>query len=295
MSVISHVDITGAAPRPESERTVATNVISPGWLAAYGMRMRAGRDFDNADVINRRPVALVNDAFVHRFFPDGQALGRTFSGGDSAPRTIIGVVSDAVYNSLREPTPPTAYLPSAPAPVSLTFSVRVASARPSHVASAIARVLLNVKPDLAFSFRRLDDQVDATLNQDRLLATLSAFFGPLALLLAGLGLYGVTAYAVARRRTEIGIRMALGAAPAGVIRLVMVRVSLLVGVGVVIGLGMSLWASKFVASLLYGLEPRDPATLTGAVVTLTAVGAVAGWLPAWRASRIDPAEVLRSE
>jgi ABC-type antimicrobial peptide transport system permease subunit len=106
-------------------------------------------------------------------------------------------------------------------------------------------------------------------------------------------LYGVTSYAVSRRRTEIGIRMALGAAPGGVVRLVLSRVTLLVGIGVLIGAGVSVWAAKFVETLLYGLEPRDPATLVGSAVVLAAVGAAAGWLPAYRASRIDPAEVLR--
>jgi ABC-type antimicrobial peptide transport system permease subunit len=106
-------------------------------------------------------------------------------------------------------------------------------------------------------------------------------------------LYGVTAYAVARRRIEIGIRMAIGAAPADVVRMVLSRVSLLVGVGVLVGAGVSVWTSTFVASLLYGLDPRDPATLVGSAVVLGAVGAFAGWLPAWRASQIDPAQVLR--
>jgi ABC-type antimicrobial peptide transport system permease subunit len=121
---------------------------------------------------------------------------------------------------------------------------------------------------------------------------LAGFFGALALLLAGLGLYGVTSYAVTQRRTEIGIRMALGAAPAGVIRLVLGRVTLLVGIGVVVGAGVSLWASPLVATLLYGVQPRDPVTLVGAVLVLGTVGAVAG-CPAYRASRIDPAESLR--
>jgi len=135
--------------------------------------------------------------------------------------------------------------------------------------------------------------VTASLAQERLVAILSGFFGGLALLLAGLGLYGVTAYAVSRRRTEIGIRMALGAAPARVVRLVLSRVWILVGVGVLVGAGVSVWASKFVATLLFGLEPRDPVTLVGAAIVLATVGALAGWLPAYRASRIDPAEVLR--
>jgi putative ABC transport system permease protein len=141
--------------------------------------------------------------------------------------------------------------------------------------------------------RPIGDEVRDTLAQDRIVAELSGFFGGLALLLAGLGLYGVTSYTVTRRRAELGIRMALGAAPAMVIRLVLARVSELVATGVALGAALALGAARFVTALLYGLEPRDPATLVGAVITLAAVGALAGWLPAYRASRIDPAEVLR--
>jgi ABC-type antimicrobial peptide transport system permease subunit len=122
---------------------------------------------------------------------------------------------------------------------------------------------------------------------------LSGFLGALALLLAGLGLYGVMSYAVSRRRMELGIRLALGAAPRAVVRLVLTRVGLLVGAGVVAGAAASLWLARFVAPLLYGLQPRDPVTLLAAALTLAAVGALAAWLPARRASRIDPAVVLR--
>ena len=129
--------------------------------------------------------------------------------------------------------------------------------------------------------------------QERLVAALSGFFGALALLLAGIGLYGVTAYGVSRRRTEIGVRMALGAEPGRVVRLVLARVAWLVAAGVVIGGAVSLWAAKFLGTLLFGLSPRDPATLAGAALTLVAVGLVTAWFPARRASRIDPTEVLR--
>ena len=194
---------------------------------------------------------------------------------------------------------PTIYVPMAQrggSPIlfnNFYISVRSASGSPALLTRNIAAALTAVNRDLAMTFSPLATLVDESLAQDRLVAMLSGFFGALALLLAGLGLYGVTAYAVARRRTEIGIRMALGAPPASVVKLVLARVALLVGTGIIIGAVGSLWASQFVASLVYGLAPRDPVTLIGAAITLAVVGALAGWVPARRASRIDPAEVLR--
>ena len=176
---------------------------------------------------------------------------------------------------------------------SIYLTVRATSQSPILLAKSITAAIAAVDPDLALTFRPLADQVNAGLIQERMVAMLAGFFGALALLLAGLGLYGITSYAVSRRRSEIGIRMALGAAPASVVRLVLSRVSMLVGFGIVIGVAVSLWTSPFVAKLLYGLQPRDPVTLVGAVVVLAAVGSLAGWLPARRAARIDPAAVLR--
>jgi putative ABC transport system permease protein len=196
--------------------------------------------------------------------------------------------------------PPTMYVPLAqfddsrrPAPANMSISVRPQSGPPAALARAVAAAIGDVNRDLALTFRPLADQVNASLTQERLVALLSGFFGGLALLLAGLGLYGVTSYAVTRRQTEIGIRMALGAAPGGVVRLVLARVTLLVGIGGAVGAGLSVWAAKFVATLLYGLQPRDPATIVASAAVLAAVGALAGWVPAYRASRIDPAQVLR--
>ena len=153
--------------------------------------------------------------------------------------------------------------------------------------------LNEINPELTWTFRPLADQIDASITQERITAMLAGFFGGLALLLAGLGLYGVTAYSVSRRRSEIGLRIALGATATTVVRLVVSRVVLLIGIGAAAGAGASLWLSRFVAPLLYGLEPRDPITLIAAVGILVAVGLTAGLLPATRASRLDPSVVLR--
>src|SRR5207244_10305199 len=168
--------------------------------------------------------------------------------------------------------PPTIYVPMSQMEYfglpSVYLMVRSTAGSPALLAKSIAASISTVNPDLALTFRPLADHVNAALTQERVVAMLSGFFGGLALLLAGLGLYGVTSYAVSRRRTEIGIRMALGAAPAGVVRLVLSRVSMLVGLGVVVGAGVSAWASQFVTTLLYGLAPPDPATVIGPGNTL---------------------------
>ena len=175
----------------------------------------------------------------------------------------------------------------------INLTVRATAGWPAALATGVRGALASVDRNLTARSSTLDVHVNDSLRQDRILALLTGSFAVLALLLAGLGLYGVTAYAVARRRTEIGIRMALGAVHTTVVRLVVSRVARLVGIGVVAGTVASLWLSRFVASLLYGLEPGDPTTLLVAVVVLGAVGITAALLPAMRASRIDPAAVLR--
>jgi ABC-type antimicrobial peptide transport system permease subunit len=175
------------------------------------------------------------------------------------------------------------------------LSVRANANRPELLAKSVAAAIGAVNPDLALTFHPLTDYVNDSLVQERLIARLSGSFAALTLLLAALGLYGVLAYAVAGRRTEIGIRLALGAARRSIVRLVLGRVFLPLAAGVVIGAVVSLWASSFVASLLYDVKPRDPATFGGGVVILAGVAFVAGWLPARRAARIDPMRVLRAE
>jgi putative ABC transport system permease protein len=300
----NRVDVSDTPALADRQSMTYMNGVTPGWFATFGTPLMAGRLFTDRDRHSTPSVAIVNQAFVRRFLNGASPIGHTVKerGGFGRPTPaseIIGVVADAVYRNLREPIPPTMYVPfeqmedPMPTRPSVSLAVRAMAGSPSLLARSITDAIAGVNPDLALTFRPLTDQVNASLTQERLVAMLSGFFGGLALLLAGLGLYGVTSYAVSRRRTEIGIRMALGAAPGGVVRLVLSRVSILVGAGVLLGAGVSLWASRFVETLLYGLQPRDPATLVGAAVVLSAIGALAGWLPARRASRIDPAEVLR--
>jgi ABC-type antimicrobial peptide transport system permease subunit len=211
-------------------------------------------------------------------------------------REIVGYVKNAVYRSLREPVPPTMYVPIAQhdeTPSFMSISVRSASGSPALLTRSLAAALTDVDRNVAITFRPLAEQVGNSLIQERIVAMLSGFFGVLALILAGLGLYGVTAYAVSRRRTEIGIRLALGAAPGGVVGMVLRRVGVLVGLGVLAGTAITLWASQFATTLLYGLQARDPLTLVVAVLVLGTAGVAAGWIPAARAARINPAQVLR--
>jgi putative ABC transport system permease protein len=296
------IEIPDGVPLPENERIAWANFVSPEFFSTYGTPLTAGRPLTDQDRKDAPRVIVVSQAFARMYLNRASPIGHTVVVGRKRRSVeIVGVTRDAVYRSLREPMPPTMYVPVAQSDgegsvsrfESMTLTVRSAGAPPVVLTRSVNATITAVNPKLALTFRPLTDQVSESLTRERLLATLSGFFGTLALLLAGLGLYGVTAYAVARRPTELGIRMALGAAPRAVVLLVLSRVSLLVGVGVFVGAGVSLWASKFVASLRYGLEPRDPATLGGVAVTLAAVGALASWLPAWRASRIDPAEVLR--
>jgi predicted permease len=287
----------------ESERDVYMNEVSAGFFATYGTPIVAGRDFTPQDTTTAPLVMIVNETFAKKYFPGQSPIGQRVRnepfGGRTPPyREIVGVARDAVYDSLRDRIPPTAYvhaLQNEAAGPSTTIAVRAEAGSPALLTRSLASALTAVDANVTLTFRPFRDTVRAVTSQERVVAMLSAFFGGLALLLAGLGLYGVMSYAVSRRRTEIGIRMALGAGPAGAVRLVLRRVAILVGVGVAAGAVLAVWAGQFVAApgLLFGLEPRDPATLASSAVVLAAIGALAGYLPARRASRIDPARVLR--
>jgi predicted lysophospholipase L1 biosynthesis ABC-type transport system permease subunit len=265
------------------------------------MRLIAGRSFGHADRTGSVGVTVVNQAFVERFFPGQNPLGRTVRAGHIAGPgmgsfEVVGVVTNAIYRSARAGTPVTMYVPLAQAgalPASIAFTLRL-SIPDGHVRRDLADAFNRLEPAAAFTFRRMDDLVSASRSQERLLAVLSGGFGGIAVLLAGLGLYGVTSYWVSRRRAEIGIRLALGASRAAVAQLVMRRVTSVLAIGILAGVVVSLWAVRFVGALLFNLDPRDVSTMGIAAAVLMAVGVAAGWLPARRAARADPMQVLRN-
>jgi ABC-type antimicrobial peptide transport system permease subunit len=210
---------------------------------------------------------------------------------------IIGMVTDAKYRSLREEPLPTVYVPLSQDTVPggyMTFELRAAGPAAALV-PGVKTAIAEMDPAISLEFVTLSEQVAESLTRERLLATLSSFFGGLALLLATIGLYGIMSYNVARRRNEIGIRIALGAARPRVLRMVLGEVGWMVGVGVVVGIGAALAVTRLVSSFLFGVTPSDPTTLLLSALLLTAVALVAGALPAWRAARMDPMGVLREE
>jgi predicted permease len=295
------IEIPERTDLTERQRGVHVNYLTPDWFKVYGTALLAGRDFSPADRLGEPRVAIVNETLANRLLgtpaPLGRRLGQAaWPGRPALVFEIVGVVRDAAYRSVREPVPPTLYLPLAQMdepPSFVSLSVNAAGLPAATLGRRLVAAIEGVDRNVSVTLRPLADQVNASLIQDRLLAMLSGFFGGLALLLAALGLYGVTSYAVGRRRTEMSIRLALGAAPGRVLRMVLRRVGVLVACGVVIGAGVSAWAAKFVGTLIFGLEPRDPVTIIAAALVLAAVGALAGWMPARRASRLDPARVLR--
>jgi hypothetical protein len=277
------------------------NVISPGWFSTMGTRVVAGRDFDDRDRPGAARAVIVNETYVRKHFGSENPLGQLIveepaSFADPTPLEIVGVVEDAVYRSVREPVPPTMYWPmtqQARPPIMMSLMARVRTAALGTVSRDLIVAGASVNSNLSTSVRPFSDIVDAALSRERLVAKLSGFFGALALILAALGLYGVTSYAVNRRHTELGIRMALGTTPSAVVRLVLSRVGILVAGGLLVGTLVSWWATQFTGALLYNLAPRDVPTIVGAVLLLASVAVLSAWVPARRAARIDPAGVLR--
>jgi predicted permease len=234
---------------------------------------------------------------AHYFFGNADPVGKHVSLEDLKDLEIVGVVADAKYRNLREQAPQTVYLPlsQSSSMVQRTFCVR-ASGIPRDLITAIRHEVQGLDPSLpVFDIKTFEDQVNESVSQERLVATLSSFFGFFALLLASLGLYGVMAYSVARRTREIGIRMALGAQAGNVLRLVLRETLLLVLIGIALGLPAALAATRLTEGLLFGLTATDPFTIALATLVMMTVASLAGWIPARRAAKVDPMVALRCE
>ncbi len=287
--------------RPADERqSGAFNVVGPGFFATTGMKLLLGRDFSVHDRLGTPRVVIVNEAFARRYCPEGAAIGCRFGdrGAESSERyEVVGVVADARHRTLRDPARPTIYEPllqeDHATPITLHVRARGnAGVLFAHVREALRAVDGSLQIRSGGTLAR---QVDESLRRDRMMATLSTFFGGLALLLTCVGLFGVVSYGVERRSREIGIRIALGARWAGVLRLVMSGTLHLVAAGALLGLALALVSSRVLDSLLFGLSPTDPATVGGAVLMLLLTAILASYLPARRATALDPMIVLRRE
>jgi ABC-type antimicrobial peptide transport system permease subunit len=247
-------------------------------------------------------VAIVNQAFVRKILKGAEPLGKRFRIHEAPgkPRPlyeIVGVVGDNKFQDMHEEFLPFGYYPATqqekPGP---DDQILIRSSLPlTSLMASVKQTLGEMNPGIDLEFKVFKTQIHNSLLQDELMATLSGFFGFLAALLAAIGLYGVISYMVVQRTREIGIRMAIGADRVAVVRMILREAGMLTVAGLVIGTGLALGAAQAAKSLLYGLKPRDPLTLVIAIVTLSAVAALASFLPAYRASRLDPLEALRYE
>jgi predicted permease len=275
------------------------NALSPGYFTAMKIPILEGRDFRETDQREGdTAVAIVNQKFARHFFKGGSAVGRKigWGGGPKSKLTIeiVGVVADSLYEGPREGVRRQVFIPHWGRGTAV-FYVRTGHSS-SEAYSQIRREVKALDASLpVYAMKAVETQLDETLLTDRLIALLSAGFGLLATLLASIGLYGVMAFVVARRRKELGIRLALGAQTGFVFWIVMREVLLLLVIGLVLGVPSALALGQYVASTLYGLKPNDPWMAGGTIVLLTLVSAAAGLVPAWRASRIDPILALRYE
>jgi predicted permease len=297
----SNFTVEGYQARDTNDGRASFGMVSDGYFRTLGVGMAQGREFDGQDILGSRMVAIVNEAFVRRYSSGGSMIGRHLARGSgtatAANREIVGVVRDYRQDSLREPMKPTVFFPypQDDRPSSLTFYVRSSRAE-AEVSAAVRRTVRELDQNLpVFDLKPMSALIDGATTTERLIAVLSAAFGLLATVLAAVGLYGVIAYIVLRRTQEIGVRMALGARPGDVMRLVMREVATLLSVGLVIGLAAALMAGRLVASQLFGLGGRDPAAFLAALGVLTVVALGAGSIPALRAAAIDPVLALRRE
>jgi predicted permease len=276
--------------------------VSPEYFETMGIPVITGRGFTQNDTASSPRVALVNETFIRRYLSGANPIGKTLrtSPEPDYPATvyeIVGVIPDTKYNDLRGQTPPMTFAPASqfPGQGPWTEVMMHSNLAPAAVAEAAKRIIAEKHPDVVTQFADFQKEIRDGLVEERLMATLSGFFGLLAVLLAVVGLYGVISYIVAMRRNEIGIRMALGASRSDVVGIIVRQTLVLLALGVGVGLVLALAAVRSLGSLLFGLQPNDPLTFVGASALLVSIALIASFLPASRASRVDPMVALRYE
>ena len=303
-----------AEPGPGAEIGSSWDRVSPHFFETVGQPILRGRGFTEQDTATSRKVAVVNQAFVKKFFPNEDPIGHHFGTFDrkyASNYEIVGIVADAKYNNPRDPVRTMYFRPMSqlnttikersaitaetrslfPNSITLRYTGDAASLEP-----LVRHTLANINPNLTLlDFKTLDYQVAANFNQERLISRLTVLFGMLALVLASVGLYGITAYSVARRTSEIGLRMALGANRTDVVALVLRAASWQVGLGLAIGIPVALLGGRLMSSQLYGVRIYDPLTIAAAVLVLSVFAAIAGFIPARRAASIEPMNALRTD
>jgi putative ABC transport system permease protein len=294
--------IDGYTPKSHDDALASFNSVSDRYFETLGTSMVAGRDFDLHETSTSLKVAIISKSMAQKYFGAANPLGQHFRVRDGNltgdPIQIVGIVKDAKYGSLRDEPSPFVFIPwsqGGPAGPLTSFELRPAGGAPTALIAGVKSAIGGVNRDVSIEFQTLAAKVDNSISREHLLAILSGFFGALALLLATIGLYGVMSYNVARRRNEIGIRMALGAEQSSILRMVLSEVAILISAGLVIGLIAALAATRFVASFLYGIKSNDPWTVALASLVLALVAALAGFLPARRAAHLDPMSALREE
>jgi putative ABC transport system permease protein len=294
------VEVLGADPIKKG--VPMFNQVTPDFFKTLGATMVAGRDFNDHDTLTSPKVAIVNETFARQLLDGHHPIGKRFQvetppGEPALIYEIIGLVKDTKYYNLREDFKPTAFVAASQAKDHYEGSqIIISSSLPAGgLTAAVRQTILEASPEINLDFHIFKTQIRDGLLQERLMATLSGFFGFLAVLLATVGLYGVLSYTVAQRRNEIGVRMALGADRLKIVKLIMGDAGVLLAIGLGVGLLLALLGAKVAGSMLFGLKPSDPVTIGIAIAALGAVGAIASYLPARRAAGQDPMAALRDE
>lgn len=287
-------------PMQKDEPRVQANSVGADFFQTMGIPVLRGRSFNARDTFAAPRVAVVNRALAQKYFPNEDPLGQIFVADYDdvdGPTQIVGVVADTQYADLRGQTPPTYYLPYLQRPYGGRMVVELhTEGDPGSVLSQARAAVESLDRDLPLTnVRTMSEQVRTTMSAERMFALLTAGFGVLALTLACVGIYGVMAYAVTSRTSEIGIRLALGASRSRVLTAVLREASWLSLAGVALGIVGALLCTRLIRSMLFGVAPDDPASMAGAAVLLLVVGLVASWLPAWRAASVEPMVALRCE